>query len=1038
MGQGWQETALWRELERRGDQASAIADAIKPLLRDLEPVLASGATGDLNFTLHDDEHAFRVAERIAELLGDEQLSEISSFDVGFSLAAAYGHDVGMTPARGKVQQHFAALLSARGMGELLNEDVDEFQTWLDDERDGLVPPLTDVQPTAADLRDARLIVAHYARHRHNDWSEEWLRGWAAKNNAGASLYPGWIADLVQICRSHHEGYERLSSRAFAPRRVGNPAQVLHLRHCAVLLRVADVLEIDPERTPDVVFERRAIDATSEIYWIKDHAISIARDGTGYTVTARPPDSAIHHAVVQTVAGIDAELQLCRRLADEQPFSVLANSAESLHNRWELDPRTKSEIEPLDDSYVYVDGTFRPDVRRVLQLLGGVELYGTEWAAVRELLQNAFDAVKEQIVRERLASDDPLDEDDVKSLRRRSKVTLELLPVEDGDGLILRCTDTGVGMSKERIVQRLLVSGSGKRHDDRELERACARAGFALEKTARFGIGVLSYFLLGDTLVVETRRSPATADADHTAWRFETSGPGTFGQLTRTTRERAGTTVEIALRPGVGGATPEQIAVSLRRYLADTVQRVPCTFVFEDAVGGGSFRWAPGWSPPEEPSRDADPFARARRPDGRRVETPAHRIELGRLARHLDGEADRFYSSRRWLEESGLLPAGVGAYAIRIPVYETEHGPCLAGFASLVEGTEPHPVGGNRRLTCSWNGMSVAFGISERFFDAPYLSWDIRVDLTHETAGSPSVTRATLNLEGAGQQAFVHVGERVRTLIERFAVDHMTATTALLNCSLAFVTPTDEAPRWWMTGLQADQRWQALTAPSVDSFGLLSSTATWCGDATTTVHEIEIPGDHGQRSRCTIPLSPDFVTAETHGFGMNRIVSLRIESHEAMRAHPAGRVARASFPREWKGVTVAKLYDSGDRRKLILNREHPAFGALEQARAEWAGHEPAIALSRITSDPERLVDTPSLGLAALMWSAEADAPEFWDALREEHGEAFDAVVAHLANAAGDEQVQIATAGPRLATALHTLTVEGMIASELPLPADRLMG
>jgi hypothetical protein len=44
----------------------------------------------------------------------------------------------------------------------------------------------------------------------------------------------------------------------------------------------------------------------------------------------------------------------------------------------------------------------------LELLAGTQLYGTPLAAIRELLQNAFDAVGERIARERLSQPDPVD------------------------------------------------------------------------------------------------------------------------------------------------------------------------------------------------------------------------------------------------------------------------------------------------------------------------------------------------------------------------------------------------------------------------------------------------------------------------------------------------------------------------------------------------------------------------------------------------------------------------------------------------------
>jgi hypothetical protein len=43
-----------------------------------------------------------------------------------------------------------------------------------------------------------------------------------------------------------------------------------------------------------------------------------------------------------------------------------------------------------------------------QILSGKELYGNELIAIRELLQNAFDAVREQVAYERLTKEGSLD------------------------------------------------------------------------------------------------------------------------------------------------------------------------------------------------------------------------------------------------------------------------------------------------------------------------------------------------------------------------------------------------------------------------------------------------------------------------------------------------------------------------------------------------------------------------------------------------------------------------------------------------------
>ena len=92
----------------------------------------------------------------------------------------------------------------------------------------------------------------------------------------------------------------------------------------------------------------------------------------------------------------------------------------------------------------------------------MELYGSRLAAVRELLQNAFDAVREQIAYERLVKVNPQDYELEHTLGKLHQIELQL--ETSTDGLWLVCTDTGVGMSKAIIRDHLLVSGSARRHD----------------------------------------------------------------------------------------------------------------------------------------------------------------------------------------------------------------------------------------------------------------------------------------------------------------------------------------------------------------------------------------------------------------------------------------------------------------------------------------------------------------------------------------------------------------------------------------------
>jgi len=159
----------------------------------------------------------------------------------------------------------------------------------------------------------------------------------------------------------------------------------------------------------------------------------------------------------------------------------------------------------------------------LELLSGLELYGTPFAAIRirEVLQNSFDAVREQIAHERLDELNPSDSEGAKELAKHHHVKLrfESLP----GATVLTCSDTGVGMTKAIICEHLLVSGTPTRHDVLELERKCKASGFSLGRTGQFGIGVLTYFMLADRVAIRTWRSQECGDRSQTGGALKPKG-----------------------------------------------------------------------------------------------------------------------------------------------------------------------------------------------------------------------------------------------------------------------------------------------------------------------------------------------------------------------------------------------------------------------------------------------------------------------------------------------------------------------------------
>lgn len=344
----WTETFLWQSLTDRTSDDDPVRLTLQTCMPNVEKVLAKGGTALPDFTLHDDEHGFRVAQRMVELIPDNVLERMGSYELALLLLSAYLHDIGMTPKRDIVQSHYRYILTAEE-GILNSKEIADLEFWLDQDRDGLELPVPKGTVSATDVQLADELLAYYCRHRHNDWSEDWIR--EELRNIDPGLYPEWTHDLVTLCRSHHEGLHDLRTGRFDAKMAGHTSQVVNLRYLAALLRVADVLEFDPERTPPVILRHRNIAPASKVYWHKDQGISltIKADKRQILLTARTPDAHIHRAVNDTIDAINSELLCCDILRNEGAFGHgTVPESERFHD-WPWPARISDDVKERDNS-----------------------------------------------------------------------------------------------------------------------------------------------------------------------------------------------------------------------------------------------------------------------------------------------------------------------------------------------------------------------------------------------------------------------------------------------------------------------------------------------------------------------------------------------------------------------------------------------------------------------------------------------------------------------------------------------------------------
>src|SRR5262245_33877725 len=93
----WEQCVLWKTLQNSADPVDKeIVASLMKIMPLAQRILAEKSPAARDFTLHDHAHGFRVAERMAEILG-ELLNSLSGYELALLLMSAYMHDIGMAP-----------------------------------------------------------------------------------------------------------------------------------------------------------------------------------------------------------------------------------------------------------------------------------------------------------------------------------------------------------------------------------------------------------------------------------------------------------------------------------------------------------------------------------------------------------------------------------------------------------------------------------------------------------------------------------------------------------------------------------------------------------------------------------------------------------------------------------------------------------------------------------------------------------------------------------------------------------------------------
>jgi hypothetical protein len=547
---------LWKVLVDKGtDEQRAV---IKKLADEASALLDRVIETFPTYTLHNTTHAHNVARLMGELLGPS-LKELTALEAAMLILSAFWHDIGM-------------VFTESERGALESEPY--WREFLEEKPEALI-----AREKAGELSTE--IAEWYCRWRHADRVYVHLDKQPPKDLQWGRI--SFREALGELCRSHNLDVAEIKTHDALQ---NNYLEEADLKFCAILLRMADILDFDNSRSPEPVYRMLGLErrdtkrkTESDVEWRKHlHSegfrFPASREGRyqlGFI--AGPDHPAVEYDIRHFLNVIENQLEQCHGLL---PFC---------DSRWRDFPLpgevNRDNIK--SNGYRYGEYHFLLDQSQILNLLMGENLYEDRYVFVRELLQNAIDTSRYREYYERVHGSQSFKAKPIRVSEWR-----------DPKGrLWLRIDDYGMGMDEPIIRNHLLKVGSSYYQTAKfraEVIRARKLGAPNFVPISRFGIGLLSCFIIGDRVEISTwhlnqkGKNPdpirLSLDGLHGFYTLQTGHmqplpmPVEDGEETGYRRE-IGTSVAVRLDPRKESAT-----FNLRSLMAEHVLSSPVPVEFQ--------------------------------------------------------------------------------------------------------------------------------------------------------------------------------------------------------------------------------------------------------------------------------------------------------------------------------------------------------------------------------------------------------------------------------------------------------------------------
>ncbi|QUW19403.1 ATP-binding protein [Agrococcus sp. Marseille-Q4369] len=499
------------------------------------------------YTKHDMSHIDSMLKMYDWLIPAATAEKMTAADWLLVTLATYLHDFGLLITRDEFDRREAVEGYTRFSTRVRDNDDPEYMDYR-------------AQLNAMPGADAeRFLYQEFVRANHAQRIRSWLRempdpalGYddrivARLREIFGTVEETFLEDVGLVCESHHADDLHDTHKYRVDRPYGQDQQEeANVQYAAFLLRTADLLDITRTRVPSmaalIVNPRNP---KSQLEWAKQSAVRSVRPQRVAVEEGDPiPELDVIevHADFKESEGFFGLTQYLKYASDQ-----LAET-----HRWASSSGTaaaKTYLFPwrrIDPSNVVAKGfvaepfKFTIDQGKILDLLTGHTLYNDSSVVVRELFQNALDAVRLQ---EFLVAD--------------SAYAPTVQVSWDSASRMLTVADNGTGMTQSVIENNFLRVGSS-RYQEPEFRKSHPD----FTSISRFGIGVLTAFMVADDVEVisvnelEDQARQLTLRDVHGQYLVRLLDK-TDAQVPRLVRKH-GTSVRLKLRPSAVALNVESV------------------------------------------------------------------------------------------------------------------------------------------------------------------------------------------------------------------------------------------------------------------------------------------------------------------------------------------------------------------------------------------------------------------------------------------------------------------------------------------------